>query len=70
MMFLVVLFDWFNGLRGKKRYMTRKTVKGFFRGDSNISSEKATDKLGMDWISLDQCIADTVDEFKARSLVS
>ena len=70
MMFLVVLFDWFNGLRGKKRYMTRKTVKGFFRGDSNISSEKATDKLGMDWISLDQCIADTVDEFKAQSLVS
>ena len=69
MMSLVVLFDWFNGLRGKKRYMTRKTVKGFFRGDSNISSQKATDILGMDWIPLDECIKDTVDEFKSRSLV-
>ena len=69
MMSLVVLFDWFNGLRGKKRYMTRKTVKGFFRGDSNMSSQKATDVLGMNWISLDDSIKDTVDEFKSRSLV-
>ena len=69
MMSFVVLFDWFNGLRGKRRYMTRKTVKGFFRGDSNISSQKATDVLGMDWIPLDVCITDTIDEFKQRSLV-
>ena len=69
MMSLVVLFDWFNGMRGKKRYMTRKTVKGFFRGDSNISSQKATEILGMNWIPLDECIKDTVDEFKSRSLV-
>ncbi len=69
MMSLVVLFDWFNGFRGKKRYMTRKTVKGFFRGDSNISSQKATKVLAMDWISLEECIKDTVEEFKSRSLV-
>ena len=69
MMSLVVLFDWFNGLRGKKRYMTRKTVKGFFRGDSNMSSQKATDVLGLNWISLEDSIKDTVDEFKSRSLV-
>ena len=69
MMSLVVLFDWVNGLRGKKRYMTRKTVKGFFRGDSNISSQKAADVLGMEWISLDECISDTIDEFKLRSSV-
>ena len=69
MMSLVVLFDWFNGLRGKKRYMTRKTVKGFFRGDSNMSSAKATKVLGMEWIPLEDCIIDTVDEFKSRSLV-
>jgi len=69
LMFLVILFDWFNGLRGKKRYMTRKTVKGFFRGDSNISSNKATEVLGMKWIPLDKCITDTVDEFKSRSLI-
>ena len=69
LMSLVVMFDWFNGLRGKKRYMTRKTVKGFFRGDSNMSSQKATDVLGMDWIPLDECISDTIDEFRSRSLV-
>ena len=69
MMSLVVLFDWFNGLRGKKRYMTRKTVKGFFNGDSNMSSAKATEVLGMEWISLEDCVTDTVDEFKSRSLV-
>ena len=68
MMSLVVLFDWLNGLRGKKRYMTRKTVKGFFRGDSNMSSQKATDVLGMKWISLEDSIKETVDEFKSRSL--
>ena len=69
MMSLVVLFDWFNGMRGKKRYMTRKTVKGFFNGDSNMSSAKATKVLGMEWIPLEDCITDTVDEFKSRSLV-
>ena len=69
LMHLVILFDWFNGLRGKKRYMTRKTVKGFFRGDSNMSSQKATEVLGMDWISLDKCLTDTINEFKSRSLV-
>jgi len=69
MMFLVVLFDWFNGFRGKKRYMTRKTVKGFFRGDSNISSAKATEVLEMNWTPLEQCVKDTVDEFKSQSLV-
>jgi hypothetical protein len=49
--------------------MTRKTVKGFFRGDSNMSSQKATDVLGMNWISLEDSIKETVDEFKSRSLV-
>ena len=68
-MSLVVMYDWINGLRGKKRYMTRKTVKGFFRGDSNMSSQKATEVLGMEWITLDDCITDTIDEFRSRSLV-
>jgi hypothetical protein len=44
--------------------MTRRAVKGYFRGDSNLSSKKATEVLGMEWRSFDACINDTVREFK------
>jgi len=60
---MFVFFDWMMGLFGAPRRMTRKTVKGFFRGDADFSSQKATDVLEMEWHSFDQCIHDTVREF-------
>lgn len=63
LMFVVVFQDWLMGLFGAPRRMTRKAVKGFFRGDANLSSKKATEDLGIEWHSFDACISDTVREF-------
>ena len=64
LMFIVVFQDWLMGLFGAPRRMTRKAVKGYFKGDSNLSSQKATDVLGIEWRSFDDCIHDTVREFQ------
>ena len=64
LMFIVVFQDWAMSWFGAPRRMTRKAVKGYFRGDSNLSSKKATGILGMEWRSFDACINDTVREFK------
>jgi hypothetical protein len=50
-------------LFGAPRRMTRKAVKGYFRGDANLSSKKASEELGIEWKSFDECIHDTVREF-------
>ena len=64
LMSIVVFQDWVMSWFGAPRRMTRKAVKGYFRGDANLSSEKATRVLGMEWHSFDACINDTVGEFK------
>lgn len=63
LMSIVVFQDWVMSLFGAPRRMTRKAVKGYFKGDSNLSSQKATDVLGIEWRSFDDCIHDTVREF-------
>ena len=62
-MFIVVFQDWLMGLFGAQRRMTRKAVMGYFEGDANFSSKKATDVLGIEWESFETCIRDTVEEF-------
>ena len=51
------------GLFGAQRRMTRKAVKGYFEGDADFSSKKASDVLGIEWESFETCIQDTVEEF-------
>jgi nucleoside-diphosphate-sugar epimerase len=63
LMFIVVFQDWLMGLFGAQRRMTRKAVMGYFEGDANFSSKKATDVLGIEWESFETCIRDTVEEF-------
>ena len=63
LMFIAVFQDWFMGLFGAERRMTRKAVKEYFQGDSNLSSDKATDVLGIEWESFEVCIQDTVEAF-------
>ncbi|MFL2949136.1 MAG: NAD-dependent epimerase/dehydratase family protein [Candidatus Poseidoniaceae archaeon] len=60
---IVVFQDWMMSLFGAPRRMTRKAVKGYFRGDANLSSKKASEELGIEWKSFDECIHDTVREF-------
>jgi hypothetical protein len=66
-MFIVVFQDWLMGIFGAERRMTRKAVKGYFKGDANLSSKKATDVLGMEWESFETCITDTVEAFSNES---
>ena len=63
LMFIVVFQDWLMGIFGAERRMTRKAVKGYFQGDANLSSQKATDVLGMEWESFEVCIQDTAEAF-------
>ncbi len=67
LMFIVVFQDWLMGIFGAERRMTRKAVKGYFKGDANLSSKKATDVLGMEWESFEACITDTVEAFSNES---
>jgi dihydroflavonol-4-reductase len=60
---IIVFQDWMMSWFGAPRRMTRKAVKGYFRGDADLSSDKATNVLGMEWHSFDACIDDTVREF-------
>jgi len=63
LMFIAVFQDWLMGMFGAERRMTRKAVKGYFKGDANLSSKKATEVLGMEWESFEVCIKDTVEAF-------
>ena len=63
LMFIVVFQDWLMGMFGAERRMTREAVKGYFKGDANLSSKKATEVLGMEWESFEVCIRDTVEAF-------
>ena len=67
MMPLVIFFDWMSGMKSGKRMMTRKRAKSLFKGDSNLSSDKATNILGIQWESLESCITDSVEQFKIIS---
>ena len=60
---MAVFQDWFGGLFGKKRYLTRAVMKSLKKGDTNYSSEKAERVLGMEWEGFDTCIRDTVDAY-------
>lgn len=60
---IAVFQDWFGGLLGKQRYLTRAVVKSLKKGDTNYSSEKAERVLGMEWEGFDTCIKDTVDAY-------
>jgi dihydroflavonol-4-reductase len=61
-----VVFDWFGGLRGKERRLTRSVVRGYMRGDACYDSSKAEQVLGMTWRSFDTCVEDTVSAFEGR----
>ena len=67
MMPLVIFFDWISGIKSGKRMMTRKRAKSLFKGDSNLSSDKATEILGIQWESLETCIKDSVEQFKINA---
>jgi len=60
---IVVFQDWFQGIFTGKRMLTRKAAKAFARGDSKYSSAKAEKELGMEWMSIDDCIRDTVEAY-------
>ena len=64
---LAVLFDWIKGMRTGERVLTRAVVRGYMRGDSLYSSQKAEQVLGMTWRSLDDCVEDTISAFEERS---
>jgi hypothetical protein len=61
---LAVLQDWLGGKFGRQRHLTRAVARNMMGGDTNYSSSKAEDVLGMDWEDLDTCIQDTVDAFR------
>jgi len=61
---IVVFQDWFQGIFTGKRMLTRKAAKAFARGDSKYSSAKAENELGMEWMSIDDCIRDTVEAYR------
>ncbi len=58
---LAVLLDWIGGIFGKPRTLTRRVVKGFFKGDSLYDSSRATNDLDLEWSDFDTCIKDTVE---------
>ena len=60
---LAVFQDWFAGLFGKPRTLTRRAMKGFFKGDSLYDSSRAEEDLGLVWTDFDTCISDTVEAF-------
>lgn len=61
---IVVFQDWFQGIFTGKRMLTRKAAKSFARGDAKYSSAKAEEELGMEWMSIDDCIRDTVEAYR------
>ena len=58
---LAVFQDWIGGIFGKPRTLTRRVVKGFFKGDSLYDSSRAENELGLVWKDFDTCIKDTVE---------
>ena len=61
---MAVLFDMLNGLRGGRRYLTRRVVKSLSSGDAWYSSKKAEDVLGLTWIDFDTSVKDTIEAFQ------
>ena len=60
---VAVFQDWVGGLFGRQRYLTRAVAKNMMGGDTDYSSAKAENVLGMEWEDFDTCIQDTVDVF-------
>ena len=60
---LAVFQDWLGGKFGRQRYLTRAVAKNMMGGDTNYSSAKAEEVLGMTWEDFDTCIQDTVDVY-------
>ena len=60
---VAVFQDWMGGLFGRQRYLTRAVAKNMMGGDTDYSSAKAENVLGMEWEDFDTCIQDTVDVF-------
>ena len=60
---LAVFQDWLGGKLGRQRYLTRAVARSMMGGDTNYSSAKAENVLGMEWEDFDTCIQDTVDAF-------
>ena len=67
LMFVAIFLDWIRSNKNNKRMMTRKRSKSLMKGDSNLSSDKDTNVLGIQWESLESCITDTVEHFNSRS---
>ena len=60
---LAVFQDWLGSKFGRQRYLTRAVAKNMMGGDTNYSSAKAEEVLGMEWEDFDTCIQDTVDVY-------
>ena len=60
---VAVFQDWVGGLFGRQRYLTRAVAKNMMGGDTDYSSAKAENVLGMEWEDFDTCIQDTVDVY-------
>ena len=60
---VAVFQDWLGGKFGRQRYLTRAVAKNMMGGDTNYSSAKAEQVLGMQWEDFDTCIQDTVSAF-------
>ena len=60
---VAVFQDWLGGVFGRQRYLTRAVAKNMMGGDTDYSSAKAENVLGMEWEDFDTCIQDTVDVF-------
>ena len=60
---VAVFQDWMGGLFGRQRYLTRAVARNMMGGDTDYSSAKAENVLGMEWEDFDTCIQDTVDVF-------
>lgn len=60
---VAVFQDWLGGKFGRQRQLTRAIVKNLMNGDTDYSSAKAEEVLGMKWEEFDTCIQDTVDAY-------
>jgi dihydroflavonol-4-reductase len=67
LMFVAIFLDWIRSNKNNKRMMTRKRSKSLLKGDSNLSSDKASKVLGLEWESLESCIKDTVEHFNFQN---
>jgi len=58
---MAVFQDWFLGLLGSERRLTRKVATSLRSGDAIYDSSKAQRVLGIEWEDFDTCLIDTAE---------